>query len=37
MASIHQGKNKDGIKKSWRAVIRTKGHPTVCEHFDRAF
>lgn len=31
MASIY--KRKDG--KSWRAVIRIKNHPTVCDHFDR--
>ena len=26
-------KRKDG--KSWRAVVRIKGYPTVCDHFDR--
>ena len=26
-------KRKDG--KSWRAVVRMKGYPTVCDHFDR--
>lgn len=31
MASIYQ--RKDG--KGWRAVIRIKNHPTVCDHFDR--
>jgi len=31
MASIY--KRKDG--KGWRAVIRIKGYPTVCDHFDR--
>lgn len=31
MASIY--KRKDG--KGWRAVIRIKNHPTVCDHFDR--
>lgn len=31
MASIY--KRKDG--KSWRAVVRIKNHPTVCDHFDR--
>lgn len=31
MASIY--KRKDG--KGWRAVIRMKGHPTICDHWDR--
>lgn len=31
MASIY--KRKDG--KGWRAVIRIKNHPTVCDHFER--
>jgi integrase len=34
MASIYKRKNKDGTT-CWRAVIRIKGHPTVCDHFDR--
>lgn len=34
MASIQKRKNKDGTSH-WRAVIRIKGHPTVCNHFDR--
>ena len=34
MASIYQRTNKDGTKV-WRAVIRIKGHPSVCDHFDR--
>ncbi len=34
MASIYQRTNNNGTKV-WRAVIRIKGHPTVCEHFDR--
>lgn len=34
MASIFQRTNKDG-PKVWRAVIRIKGHPTVCDHFLR--
>jgi len=34
MASIYRRKNKDG-SKVWRAVIRMKGYPTVCDHFDR--
>jgi integrase len=34
MASIYQRTNKDG-KKVWRMVIRMKGHPTICDHFDR--
>lgn len=31
MASIY--KRKDG--KGWRAVVRIKNHPTVCDHFER--
>jgi hypothetical protein len=31
MASIY--KRKDG--KGWRAVIRMKGHPRICDHFER--
>ncbi len=34
MASIYKRKSKDG-KTAWRAVIRIKGYPTVCNHFDR--
>ena len=34
MASIYQRDNPEG-KKVWRAVIRKKGYPTVCSHFDR--
>lgn len=34
MASIYQRTNKDG-SKVWRMVIRIKGYPTICEHFDR--
>lgn len=34
MASIYQRTNNDG-SKVWRAVIRLKGHPSVCEHFSR--
>jgi integrase len=34
MASIFKRKNKDGTS-CWRAVIRIKGYPTVCNHFDR--
>ncbi len=34
MASIYQRTNKDS-KKVWRMVIRMKGHPTICDHFDR--
>lgn len=34
MASIYQRINKDG-SRVWRAVIRIKNHPTICEHFDR--
>ena len=34
MASIFQRRNKDG-SKVWRAIVRIKGYPTVCDHFDR--
>jgi integrase len=34
MASIFKRKNKDGTTH-WRAVIRVKGYPTVCNHFAR--
>lgn len=34
MASIFKRKNKDGTSV-WRAVVRIKGYPTVCNHFDR--
>lgn len=34
MASIYQRINKDG-SKVWRAVIRIKGHPSVCYHDER--
>lgn len=34
MASIYKRKNKNGTNV-WRAVIRIKGYPTVCDHFDR--
>ena len=34
MASIYQRTNKDG-SKVWRAVIRIKGHPSVCHHDER--
>ena len=34
MASIYQRTNKDGAKV-WRAVIRIKGYPSVCDHFER--
>lgn len=34
MASIFKRKNKDGTT-CWRAVVRIKGYPTVCNHFDR--
>lgn len=34
MASIQQRINKNGTKV-WRAIIRIKGHPTVCDHFNR--
>ena len=34
MASILKRKNKNGTSH-WRAVVRLKGYPTVCNHFDR--
>jgi len=34
MASFQKRKNKNGTIH-WRAVIRLKGYPTVCNHFDR--
>ncbi len=34
MASIFKRKNDNGTTV-WRAVVRIKGYPTVCNHFDR--
>ena len=34
MASVYKRKNEDGTTP-WRAVVRIKGHPTVCNHFER--
>jgi hypothetical protein len=34
MASIYKRKNENGTSV-WRAVIRIKGYPTVCNHFER--
>jgi integrase len=34
MASIFKRKNDDGTS-CWRVMIRIKGHPTICNHFDR--
>ena len=34
MASIYKRKNKIGTT-AWRVVVRIKGHPTVCDHFER--
>ena len=34
MASIYQRTNKDG-SKVWRAIVRFKGYPSVCNCFDR--
>lgn len=34
MASITKRKNKSGTIR-WHAIIRLKGYPTVCKHFDR--
>jgi len=35
MASIYIRKSKDGKTLHWRAVVRIKGYPTVCETFER--
>ena len=35
MASIYKRKSKDGKSTAWRAVIRIKGYPTVCDTFER--
>lgn len=35
MASIYKRKDKEGKVTVWRAVVRIKGYPTVCNHFDR--
>jgi hypothetical protein len=35
MASIYKRKDKEGKVTGWRAVVRIKGYPTVCNHFDR--
>lgn len=35
MASIYKRKSKGGKSTVWRAVIRMKGYPTVCNHFER--
>lgn len=34
MAAIYKRKNNDGTIV-WRAVVRIKGYPTVCDHFER--
>jgi hypothetical protein len=34
MASIFKRKNENGTTV-WRAVVRIKGYPTVCNHFER--
>ena len=35
MASIFKRKLKEGNGFSWRAIVRLKGHPAVCESFER--
>ena len=35
MASIYKRKNQKGKTVSWRAVIRLKGHPPVCNSCER--
>ena len=34
MASIQKRKNKNGTSH-WRVIVRLKGYPTVCNHFER--
>lgn len=34
MASIYKRKNANGTTV-WRAVVRIKGYPSVCSHWDR--
>ena len=34
MASVYKRKNED-CTTCWRAVVRIKGHPSVCNHFER--
>jgi hypothetical protein len=35
MASIYKRRFKDRKGFTWRAVVRIKGYPSVCNHFDR--
>lgn len=35
MASVYKRKDQDGKSTGWRAVVRIKGHPSVCNHFER--
>jgi len=35
MASIYKRKSKTGKGHRWRAVIRPKGHPSICKSFSR--
>lgn len=35
MASIFKRKSKTGKGHTWRAVVRRKGHPVICETFNR--
>ncbi len=35
MASIYKRKDKEGKSSGWRAVVRIKGYPTVCDTFER--
>jgi integrase len=35
MASIYKRKSKDGKSFVWRAVIRIKGYPTICDTYER--
>jgi hypothetical protein len=34
MASIYKRKNDNGTTV-WRAVVRIKGYPSICNHFER--
>jgi integrase len=35
MVSIYRRKDRDGKPCGWRAVVRIKGHPSVCNQFER--
>lgn len=33
--SVYKRKDRNGKVTGWRAVVRLKGYPTFCNHFDR--